>query len=129
MGFFLDGDDAQLPVILGIFANNGSYYGGDEEYSSPFKPFTGYTSKVKPNADFIAKNESGSSSHFSQVSARFLTKEIVEDLNESIEKGKTQLKQLINSEELKSNLDAAASELNEFLNSEELQGGNYDCQE
>ena len=123
MGFFLDGDDAQLPVILGIFANNGSYYGGDEEYSSPFKPFTGYTSKVKPNADFIAKNESGSSSHFSQVSARFLTKEIVEDLNESIEKGKTQLKQLINSEELKSNLDAAASELNEFLNSEELQEG------
>ena len=23
MGFFLDGDDAQLPVILGIFANTG----------------------------------------------------------------------------------------------------------
>ena len=43
MGFFLDGDDAQLPVILGIFANTGPYYASDEEYKSPFQPFTGYT--------------------------------------------------------------------------------------
>ena len=28
MGFFLDGDDAQLPVIIGIFANTADYYGG-----------------------------------------------------------------------------------------------------
>ena len=25
MGFFLDGDDAQLPVVLGLFANTGKY--------------------------------------------------------------------------------------------------------
>ena len=43
MGFFLDGDDAQLPVILGIFASTASYYGGSEEYTVPFQPFTGYT--------------------------------------------------------------------------------------
>ena len=59
MGFFLDGDDAQLPVIMGIFANNPDYYGGSGEYTSPFQPFTGYTSKIKPNATFIAKNEGG----------------------------------------------------------------------
>ena len=57
MGFFLDGDDAQLPVILGMFANTPDYYGGTSEYTSPFEPFTGYTSKIKPNPDFIAKNE------------------------------------------------------------------------
>ena len=51
MGFFLDGDDAQLPVILGIFASTASYYGGNDEYKSPFEPFTGYTSKIKPNND------------------------------------------------------------------------------
>ena len=48
MGFFLDGDDAQLPVVMGIFAKAGNpAYGGDEEYTSPFMPFTGYTSKIK----------------------------------------------------------------------------------
>ena len=58
MGFFLDGDDAQLPVIMGIFGNN-PYYGGSGEYTSPFEPFTGYTSKIKPNPTFIVKNEGG----------------------------------------------------------------------
>ena len=82
MGFFLDGDDAQLPVILGIFANTGNYYASDEEYKSPFEPFTGYTSKIKPNNDFISKNEGGDNSNKSQKSPRFLTKEIVEDLKE-----------------------------------------------
>ena len=86
MGFFLDGDDAQLPVILGIFANTNNYYASDEEYKSPFQPFTGYTSKIKPNNEFIAKNEGGDDSNKSQKSPRFLTKEIVEDLNEQLEK-------------------------------------------
>ena len=66
MGFFLDGDDAQLPVIMGIFASTASYYGGSEEYTVPFKPFTGYTSKIKPNNEFIAKNEGGDDSSSSQ---------------------------------------------------------------
>ena len=81
MGFFLDGDDAQLPVILGIFASTASYYGGSEEYTVPFQPFTGYTSKIKPNNEFIPVNEGGDDSRNSQVSPRFLTKEIVDDLN------------------------------------------------
>jgi len=78
MGFFLDGDDAQLPVILGMFANTPDYYGGTSEYTSPFEPFTGYTSKIKPNPDFIAKNEGGDSNQSSQKSPRFVTKEIVD---------------------------------------------------
>ena len=93
MGFFLDGDDAQLPVILGIFANTG-YYASDEEYKSPFQPFTGYTSKIKPNSEFISKNEGGDDSNKSQKSPRFLPQEIVEDLKEQQEKGKEKLEQL-----------------------------------
>ena len=108
MGFFLDGDDAQLPVILGIFANTGSYYASDEEYRSPFQPFTGYTSKIKPNNEFIAKNEGGDDSNKSQKSPRFLPKEIVDDLKEQQEKGKAQLEQLVDSEELKQVLDSGA---------------------
>ena len=108
MGFFLDGDDAQLPVILGIFANTGPYYASDEEYKSPFQPFTGYTSKIKPNNEFISKNEGGDNSNKSQKSPRFLTKEIVDDLKEQQEKGKAQLEQLVDSEEIKQVLDSGA---------------------
>ena len=127
LGFFLDGDDAQLPVVLGIFANTGKYYTSDKSYKSPFKPFTGYTSKVKANSDFIAKNESGDSSSMSQKSPRFLTNEIVEDLNAQVEEGKAKLQQLVDSEELRSRLGSgiteATSELNEVLESGAIQTG------
>ena len=127
LGFFLDGDDAQLPVVLGIFANTGKYYTSDKSYRSPFKPFTGYTSKVKANNDFIAKNESGDSSSMSQKSPRFLTNEIVEDLNAQVEEGKAKLQQLVDSEELRNRLSSgiteATSELNEVLESGAIETG------
>ena len=115
MGFFLDGDDAQLPVILGMFANTPDYYGGTSEYTSPFEPFTGYTSKIKPNPDFIAKNEGGDSNQSSQKSPRFATKEIIEDLNEKLEKGEAQLKQLVDSGELQQSLSNASQELTNVI--------------
>ena len=123
MGFFLDGDDAQLPVILGMFANTPDYYGGTSEYTSPFEPFTGYTSKIKPNPDFIAKNEGGDSNQSSQKSPRFVTKEIIDDLNEKLEKGEAQLKQLVDSGELQQSLSNASTELQNVLNSGKLQTG------
>ena len=123
MGFFLDGDDAQLPVILGIFANTGPYYASDEEYKSPFQPFTGYTSKIKPNNEFIAKNEGGDDSNKSQKSPRFLTKEIVEDLKEQQEKGKAQLEQLVDSEELQNAASEASAELKQVIDSGAVQTG------
>ena len=113
LGFFLDGDDAQLPVILGIFGNTS--YSPSDEYSGPFKPFTGYTSKIKPNNDFIAKNEGGDDSSSSQKSPRFLTKEIIDDLNKQQEEGKAQLKQLIDSQELKNIALEASEEVKQVL--------------
>jgi hypothetical protein len=47
-GFFLDGDNAQIPVIMGCFGRTSQVPSGD--YTGPFQPFTGYTGKVKkPN--------------------------------------------------------------------------------
>ena len=129
MGFFLDGDDAQLPVILGMFANTPDYYGGTSEYTSPFEPFTGYTSKIKPNPDFIAKNEGGDSNQSSQKSPRFVTKEIIDDLNEKLEKGEAQLKQLVDSGELQQSLSSASTELQNVLNSGKLQTGLNDTKD
>ena len=60
LGFFLDGDVAQQPVILGVFSSSvpAAAKSKDKSYSQPFTPFTGYTSKVKPN-DNIQQNEAG----------------------------------------------------------------------
>ena len=127
MGFFLDGDDAQLPVILGLFANTDASYGGDKEYESPFKPFTGYTSKIKPNSDFIIKNEGGDSASTSQKSPRFVTKEIVDDLNKKMEEGTAQLKQLVDSGQLQQGLTNATEELTNVLNSGAVQTGLKDA--
>jgi hypothetical protein len=47
-GFFLDGDNAQIPVIMGCFGRTSQVPSGD--YAGPFQPFTGYTGKIKkPN--------------------------------------------------------------------------------
>ena len=129
MGFFLDGDDAQLPVIMGIFGNNPEYYGGSGEYTSPFQPFTGYTSKIKPNPTFIVKNESGVSSKDSQKSPTFITNELKEKLNEKLKKGEAQLNQLIDSGELQQKLEAAAGEAKQLLESGKLQTGLSDTKD
>jgi hypothetical protein len=47
-GFFLDGDNAQIPIIMGCFGRTSQVPSSD--YVGPFQPFTGYTNKVqKPN--------------------------------------------------------------------------------
>jgi hypothetical protein len=47
LGFFLDGDNAQIPVILATFGRTFSV--PSTTYQSPFVPFTGYSSKVQPS--------------------------------------------------------------------------------
>ena len=51
-GFFLDGDDAQLPVILGAFGRP-SFDTPLGPYKQPFQPYTGFTSENPPSAYFI----------------------------------------------------------------------------
>ena len=70
-GFFLDGDDAQIPVIVGVFGN--TMYGATDKYSSPFVPFTGYTGKVKNDGTFFVKNETNEENSQSQKSPRHVS--------------------------------------------------------
>ena len=60
VGFFLDGDDAQQPVIIGVIGN--SRYTVDKEPPSPFVPFSGYTPETTPGGKTIVKNETGDDS-------------------------------------------------------------------
>ena len=67
-GFFLDGDDAQIPAILGHFgrATGVEINQGTEEFSTPFVPFTGFT-EVTPAFDKIKQKETGEQNAESQI--------------------------------------------------------------
>ena len=66
-GFFMDGDDAQSPVIMGILGNTAEYTKGD--YKFPFSPFTGYTTNIpKPDKEVSTANEANESNKTSQES-------------------------------------------------------------
>ena len=82
-GFFMDGDDAQQPVIMGVFANTRQAASIiSDEYQQPFVPFTGYTSKIK-SSDFMIKNEVGDQSGIeAQKSVRHISKKQAKELQE-----------------------------------------------
>lgn len=58
IGFFLDGDNAQIPVIMGLMGRTTSW--STLGYKSPFTPFTGYTDNIKdPKQSGRLSNSSG----------------------------------------------------------------------
>jgi hypothetical protein len=54
-GFFMDGDNAQIPVIIGAFGRTDQV--PSTGFESPFKPFTGYTSKIKNDGTNLKPNQ------------------------------------------------------------------------
>ena len=67
-GFFLDGDNAQIPVIVGVFGRTSSV--PSSTFKSPFVPFTGYTGKIKNDGKNIVKNESNEQNTQTQKSPK-----------------------------------------------------------
>jgi hypothetical protein len=65
-GFFLDGDNAQLPVIVGVFGRTKEV--STEEYTSPFVPFTGYTSKIENDGSKLKADQTNEQTQVSQKS-------------------------------------------------------------
>ena len=65
-GFFLDGDNGQVPVIMGVFGRTSQV--PTEEFISPFVPFTGNTEKVKNDGGIVANSQSNEQNSLSQVS-------------------------------------------------------------
>ena len=82
LGFFLDGDNAQLPCIIGVFGRTDAVsYSGP--YTAPFQPFTGFAGPMKKSAA-VVPNESNESNLDSQKSPRMVSPEIAEKLNKDI---------------------------------------------
>ena len=79
IGFFLDGDNAQIPVIFGAFGN--SIYRAEEGEELPFQAFSGYTSTLKKPAKEVLK-ESNSTGAVEPKSPKRISKADAEKVAE-----------------------------------------------
>ena len=68
IGFFLDGETAQQPVILGAFSRTSDVPQSLPSESIGFVPFTGYTDKIPAPNGTLKANESGSKETTAQES-------------------------------------------------------------
>jgi hypothetical protein len=66
-GFFIDGDNAQLPVIIGAFGKTAEG-AVSNQFSFPFKPFTGYTSKIKNDGSSLKPDQTNEGTKETQKS-------------------------------------------------------------
>ena len=80
-GFFLDGDNGQVPVIMGVFGRTSQVPTSD--YVSPFVPFTGNTEKVKNDGGIVANSQSNEQSSLSQVSPVATDKKTADKVGEA----------------------------------------------
>lgn len=71
-GFFLDGDNAQIPVIMGCFGRTTQVI--NENYQGPFIPFTGYTDKIpEPDKETLPQGQTNESNANSLKSPRHVS--------------------------------------------------------
>jgi len=85
IGFFLDGDNGQLPMIMGSFGRTNQV--PSDLPSEAFIPFTGYTSRVPPPDNTVAPSESNEANTESQKSPRTSSQKVIETLNSKKKEG------------------------------------------
>jgi len=68
IGFFLDGETAQQPIIMGAFSRTSEVLQDLPSDSIGFVPFTGYTDKIAPPSGTLKPNESGENTSEAQES-------------------------------------------------------------
>ena len=87
IGFFLDGETAQQPVILGSFARTDDVPQGLPSESIGFIPFTGYTDKIPPPNGTLDAGEANGASVNDQKSVRTLSQKQINELNKNKKEG------------------------------------------
>jgi hypothetical protein len=76
IGFFMDGDNAQIPIIMGILGRTSDW--STDGYSNPFTPFTGYTTIITNDGSRLERSESNEHGSTSQPSPVILEKPTAE---------------------------------------------------
>jgi hypothetical protein len=79
-GFFMDGDNAQLPVIIGVFGKTKEGASKDE-FRLPFQPFTGYTSKITNDDSKLRNNQTNEQTTAAQESPVHLPPQVANSIN------------------------------------------------
>lgn len=83
VGFFLDGDNGQVPMIMGTFGRTDEV--PSLPYTSPFVPFTGYTNNIQRPNGTLVPSESSEDKTNSQKSPRSVSAKQVQQLNSTKE--------------------------------------------
>ena len=89
VGFFMDGDNAQIPMIMGAFGRTGQV--PQQAASGAFVPFTGYTSNIPEPNGTLVPDESNEQNSDSQPTPRSLSSEQTEKINSSGNSEKTEI--------------------------------------
>jgi hypothetical protein len=79
-GFFLDGDNAQIPVISGVFGRTDEV--PTTTYTSPFVPFTGYTDRIENDGSKVKINEQNGQTNTVQESPVHLPPATANSINQ-----------------------------------------------
>lgn len=79
MGFFLDGDNAQIPVIFGTLGKTDLVI--PENNNRAFAPLTGYNENYNPPNDRVTENESNEQSSRTQPTNRDITVEQAQNVS------------------------------------------------
>ncbi len=115
-GFFLDGDNAQIPVIMGAFGRTSKV--SVKDYKSPFVPFTGYTNKIKNDGKNVVKDQTNEQNANSQKSPRHVPKPLAKSLGKDERTYFTGIGDLIvgPTENTGKTIDKIGAEVTNFLN-------------
>lgn len=89
VGFFMDGDNAQIPMIMGAFGRTSQV--PQQAASGAFIPFTGYTSNINAPEGTLDPDESNEQSSESQKSPRSLSDKQVKQINSDNNGGKEEI--------------------------------------
>jgi len=84
VGFFLDGDNAQIPVIFGLYGRTTDV--SQDAPSIGFAPFTGYTERVKTNNATIT-SEGGGQNKDDQKNNTLLDQKKIDEKNKEKKDG------------------------------------------
>lgn len=89
-GFFLDGDDAQQPVIIGALGRTSEV--SQNIFTTPFRPYTGHTGRVEAPDGTSVPNETNETNTQSQKSPRMVDGRVIKDLNKQTRQSNRKLK-------------------------------------
>ena len=82
-GFFLDGDNGQLPVITGIFGRTDQV--PSSTFLSPFVPYTGYTERIPAPDKTLHPSEAAEDKKNAQKSPRDVPPDVAQQINSASE--------------------------------------------